>query len=211
MNEYVLIDKTKLTSIADKVRSISGATETMSALDIDNKLDTEISDVKEIITTWLTDNEVEVSGATNMSDLVGLVKNVEVKKELTTVSGTITPASETNAITIEHNLGKIPQYFLLIRANGIYSQGSALDAVKTPATAAQTVLSVILAGNKLFYVKPWYSAGYNAKIAYCGEADFNQQSNFFNSITTNESIISIEMIEPTSVFRTKTYAWEVMG
>lgn len=207
MNEYVLIEKSELASIADKVRSISGTTGAMNALDIDNKLNIELSDVKETLTTWLTDNGVEVPGVPNMSDLVELVKNVEVKKELTRVSGTITPASETTTITIEHNLGKIPQYFFLIRSNGVYSQGVASDIVKFSGTATQTVLSVILVGNKLFYVIPTYSGDYKAAIYYCDV----QQNDLFNNITINESIISFEMGDPTDVFRTKKYAWEAMG
>ena len=68
MNEYVLIEKQELAQIADKVRSLSGSTETMNVLEIDNKIEAEVSSVKEALSTWLTNNgETVKDGASSKS------------------------------------------------------------------------------------------------------------------------------------------------
>ena len=53
MDEYVLINKANLASIADKVRSISGSTEPMNAIKIGDKIDAEVNSVKQTLTGWL--------------------------------------------------------------------------------------------------------------------------------------------------------------
>lgn len=222
----------KMTAIADEIRELSGTTGAMGLdamathigeANTDVATQTELlaqiiaalegkadgGDLTPIIDA-LTEKGVEVSEGTNITGLAELIAAIETTEEVTTVSGTITPVSETNAITIEHNLGKIPQYFLLFRSNGMYSSDSASDKIAFPATAAQTVLSVILAGGKLFYVVGYYSGGEYAMIAY-KKIDDIDSSMYFNYITINESIISFELNDSNSVFRTKKYVWEAMG
>lgn len=109
MEDFVLINKAALAAIADKVRSISGSTETMNALDIGNNLSTEVESVKESLNTFLTN-----MGQTVMdNDLKNLASSVATIEAGVYKTGSITPASDIysqySGYKITHNLGKQPK------------------------------------------------------------------------------------------------------
>lgn len=117
MNEYVLIEKTELASIADKVRNISGSTEPMSVLDIGANLETEVGSVKEILTTWLANNGTEVPEGTNVAGLADLIAAIEAgggSAKIATATFTVTEDTST-PFEITHNLGSIPKIAICIR------------------------------------------------------------------------------------------------
>lgn len=76
MDEYVLINKTDLTSIANRVRSISGSTGTMNALDIGVNLDNDVGSVKETLTAWLIDKGEKVEDGASLKELADIIGGI---------------------------------------------------------------------------------------------------------------------------------------
>lgn len=77
MDEYVLISKSALADIANKVRSISGSNNTMNALEIDSNLGAQVNSVKETLTNYLTYNGKTVDENMNLKQLSNMVETVE--------------------------------------------------------------------------------------------------------------------------------------
>ena len=56
MNEYVIIEKSELAAIANKVRGISDSNAQMNVLEIKTNLGAQVESVKESLTNYLVDN-----------------------------------------------------------------------------------------------------------------------------------------------------------
>ena len=159
--EFVLINKADLASIADKVRSISGSTGTMNALDIDAKLDTEVGAVKQVLTTWLTDKGETVAEGTNLKDLASTVEAVNKVAQATpsvavNSSGLITASATQSAGYVEAGTKSATKQLTTQAAKTVTPSTSSQTAV---ASGVYTTGAVTVAAIPSTYVKPSATKG----------------------------------------------------
>lgn len=168
MNEYVLIEKQELAQIADKVRSLSGSTETMNVLEIDNKFDTEVSSVKEALSTWLINNGETVKDGASLKEMVNTVETVKSldTSDATAVAGDIL-SGETAYVNGQKITGTIPTK----TASNLTASGAtvtvpsgyyASQATKSVTTATQATPSITVNSSGLITATATQTAGYVA-------------------------------------------------
>lgn len=87
MSEYVIIEKSELAAIAQKVRGISGSNQQMNALEIKTKLGEQVESVKETLTGYLVDNGKTVDENLSLKQLANVVETVEVELPVLTNEG----------------------------------------------------------------------------------------------------------------------------
>lgn len=166
MNEYVLINKSDLSSIANTVRSVSGSTELMSVADISTNLEVEVGTVKETLTTWLTNTGTTVDGDVSLKDLV------EVTKETDGINTSDATATENEILlgkTAYVDGKKITGTIPTKTENDIAASGATItvpsgyyttQAIKSVATAVQAVPSIIVDASGLITASVTQTAGY---------------------------------------------------
>ena len=103
----------KMTAIADKIRTLVGATGTMGLDAMATNVGTANTAVASAITA-LTDKGVTVPDGTNVTGLAELISAIEAGGGSGSVaSGSITPTEDNSNLNIEHNLGVAPKAFVI--------------------------------------------------------------------------------------------------
>lgn len=102
----------KMTAIADQVRSLAGVTGQQTLDAMASNLSSANSSVANALAA-LVEKGVDTTGA-GLAEIAGLIAGIETGGRLKYIESTFAVANETSSYTLTHNLGMVPDFVLFV-------------------------------------------------------------------------------------------------